>query len=121
VTVRKLTNLNYSNCYNEEMNNKWKLKHIVYWAVTDRTGHVVITQRPNLPLLAGMVVAVLAVMIPGFGRVVFGLAAFGALFTWAWLEIFSGVTPLRRAMGVLFMVLLLVLATVLLTLLKPLS
>lgn len=90
------------------------MKKIVRWCVSDRDGNVVIGQPANLPIMVGVLAALLTVVIPGVGRLVVGLIAFGALFTWAWLEIFDGTTPLRRVTGGLFIVALVTLSVLLL-------
>lgn len=66
----------------------------------DSEGHVVIAQPPNLPVLTGVAAAVLQSLLPS-GQLQIGaqLFAFGALFTWAWQEIFDGVNYFRRALG----------------------
>lgn len=57
-------------------------------------------QRPNLPLIVGGVSLILSWILPyGTWNFVAALVAFGALFTWAWLELFEGVTVVRRAIG----------------------
>ena len=73
--------------------------------ITDRHGKVVLNQRPNLPLIVWIVTLVLLHLVPGGTFKDFlQLLNFGALFTWAWLEIFDGTTPLRRIMGSVVMV-----------------
>lgn len=84
------------------------------WCVSDKDGNIVFGQRPNLPILSGTLMAVLAFVTPGYVRIVLSLISFGALFTWAWQEIFDGTTPLRRFLGGAFMVALLVVSTLLL-------
>lgn len=71
----------------------------------DRTGNIVIAQMPNLPLLVGLAAPLLHAILPS-GRLQTGvdLVAFGALFTWAWQEIFDGVNYFRRALGLIVLV-----------------
>ena len=66
----------------------------------DNEGNIVIAQPPNLPLLVGVTSSLLALVIPnGDLSRGFGTVAFGALFTWAWLELFEGVNYFRRGLG----------------------
>ncbi len=60
----------------------------------------VLFQAPNLPLIVGLLASLLAKILP-YGQLNFiaALIAFGALFTWGWLELFSGVNVFRRALG----------------------
>jgi hypothetical protein len=68
----------------------------------DDEGNVVIAQTPNPPLWAWLAATILK-LIPSNAYIlsVLDSIAFGALFTWAWLELFSGVNYLRRAMGLI--------------------
>jgi len=59
----------------------------------------VLTQKPNLPIIAWAVTSLGAKLFDGTGRELLEIIAFGALFTWAWLEIFQGVNNFRRALG----------------------
>jgi uncharacterized membrane protein len=66
-------------------------------------------QVPNLPIIVWFVATVLTHVLP-YGKLNFtaSLIAFGALFTWAWLEIFDGTNNFRRALGTAVMIILLV-------------
>ena len=67
----------------------------------DSQGNIVIAQMPNLPLLVGLTATLLRFVLPiGEIQTVSSLVAFGALFTWAWQELFEGVNYFRRALGV---------------------
>jgi hypothetical protein len=71
----------------------------------DERGEVVIAQPPNLPLTVGLTAFILQAILPaGSFRASFELVAFGALFTWAWLELFQGVNYFRRSLGFLGLV-----------------
>lgn len=71
----------------------------------DSEGNIVIAQPPNLPVLVGAAAALLRFVLPGGElQTVFGLVAFGALFTWAWQELFKGVNYFRRALGLIGLV-----------------
>lgn len=63
-------------------------------------GKIVLAQMPNLPILVGLAATLLQLILPS-GKIQTGLdlVAFGALFTWAWQELFEGVNYFRRALG----------------------
>lgn len=71
----------------------------------DSEGKIVIAQPPNLPLLVGIAATGLEFLLSS-GKLQTGvdLVAFGALFTWAWQEIFEGVNYFRRSLGLLGLV-----------------
>ena len=66
----------------------------------DSKGEIVLAQMPNLPILVGGAATLLQFLFPG-DKIQAGLdlVAFGALFTWAWQELFEGVNYFRRALG----------------------
>jgi hypothetical protein len=66
----------------------------------DREGKVVLGQMPNPPLFVWAGASLLKLIFTT-GKVNVGLdfLAFGALFTWAWEELFQGVNYFRRALG----------------------
>lgn len=68
----------------------------------DREGKIVLAQPPNLTISV-VIGATLLSMVFTTGRIHAGLnlIAFGALFTWAWEELFQGVNYFRRALGLL--------------------
>lgn len=68
----------------------------------DSQGNIVIAQAPNLPVLVGVAAIFLQYVLPsGQLHRVMELIAFGALFTWAWQELFEGVNYFRRALGLI--------------------
>ncbi len=71
----------------------------------DSEGKIVIAQMPNLPLLVWLAATLLQLFLTN-GRLQTGadLIAFGALFTWAWQELFAGVNYFRRALGLIVLV-----------------
>lgn len=71
----------------------------------DSEGNIVIAQMPNLPLIVGLAATIFQLIIPG-GKLQTGadLIAFGALFTWAWQEVFEGANYFRRALGMIVLV-----------------
>jgi hypothetical protein len=66
----------------------------------DQDGNIVIAQMPNLPLIVWILASLLKLIFMT-GQIGLGLdfLAFGALFTWAWQEIFDGVNYFRRVLG----------------------
>ena len=73
----------------------------------DRTGKVAIGALPNVPILVWLAAMLSGMLVKhGRGGSILRLVAFGALFTWAWLEIFQGVNYFRRALGLVVIVLL---------------
>jgi hypothetical protein len=70
----------------------------------DKDGRIVIAQRPNLPLSVGLTASVLG-FVPLLAQLheLLSWLAFGALFTWAWLELFSGDSPFRRLLGLVIL------------------
>ena len=78
----------------KNMHSIWKDKH----------GKVVIVQHPNAPLIVWFVSFLLAnlPMLSSYADL-FEIIAFGSIFTWAWLEIVSGVNLFRRLLGIVVM------------------
>lgn len=71
----------------------------------DSEGKIVIAQMPNLPVLVGLAAFFLQFVLPsGKMQTALALIAFGALFTWAWQELFAGVNYFRRALGLFTLV-----------------
>ena len=74
--------------------------------IKDKNGRTVLWQSPNLPIIVWAVATLAAKFITqGRPHQALGLIAFGAVFTWAWLEIFFGVNYFRRALGVIVLIL----------------
>lgn len=65
----------------------------------DREGHFVFVEAPNLPLITWFTMTLLAYPLTGKAALFATIVARGALFTWAWLELFQGVNYLRRGLG----------------------
>ncbi len=75
------------------------------WCWRDPNGQVVLGQTPNAPLVVWLAATGLAWVLPdGRGADSATLVAFGALFTWAWLELFQGVNGFRRLIGLVVLV-----------------
>ena len=71
----------------------------------DDNGNVVLWQNPNLPLWSWFIAMILTHLLP-YGRLNFAasLISFGALFTWAYLEITNGVNYFRRGVGLVVII-----------------
>ncbi len=71
----------------------------------DSEGRIVIAQMPNLPVIVGVTATALAFILPtGRIQTTADLVGFGALFTWAWQEMFEGVNYFRRSLGLIALV-----------------
>lgn len=71
----------------------------------DASGRVVLFQAPNLPIIVWLVTLVLSkLFVSGSVHDMLRVISFGALFTWAWLELFSGSNYLRRVLGFVVLV-----------------
>lgn len=68
----------------------------------DPTSKFVIFQTPNPPLIGWFLFTMLNLLWHGNQEIhhFFNLMSFGFIFTWAWLEITSGVNYFRRLLGV---------------------
>lgn len=66
----------------------------------DQEGNLAIAHKPNPPILIWATAALLQLVVPA-GNLHIGLeaVAFGALFTWGWLELTQGVNYFRRTLG----------------------
>jgi hypothetical protein len=72
-----------------------------------RNGRWVIVQWPNLPISVAVVATILKNIVPfGMANYTVALIAFGAFFTWSWLEIFDGNSKFRRVLGLVVMIVL---------------
>jgi hypothetical protein len=71
----------------------------------DRHGKVKVWQTPNLPLML-WAVATAANMVARHGspHKFFDVVAFGAIFTWAYLEVRTGDSWFRRVLGALVLI-----------------
>lgn len=66
----------------------------------DDKGNLTLAQKPNLPIVIWAVARLLQfVFTNGTFATLLETISFGALFTWAWLELFKGDTPFRRIVG----------------------
>jgi hypothetical protein len=76
--------------------------HTIFY---DKDGKLAVAQRPNLPVITWFITMLLAFLIKnGRGHTFFDVISFGAIFTWAWLEIFHGKSYFRRVLGLVVMI-----------------
>lgn len=86
-------------------NRKAKTITLLNRTFRDHEGKIVIAQMPNLPLLVGLAATSLQLILPSSDlKTGLDLVAFGALFTWAWQEMFEGVNYFRQALGLVVLV-----------------
>jgi hypothetical protein len=78
-----------------------KTKSFIDSCIKDDSGTVTLVQWPNGPLFVWLVTRFLIVPRSGSYQTFFDYIAYGALFTWAWLEMTTGVNYFRRLLGVL--------------------
>ena len=66
-----------------------------------KDGKIIIWQFPNIPIIVwGIGLVISKVFNEGIIHDLASAVSFGAIFTWAYLEIFQGVNYFRRALGV---------------------
>lgn len=71
----------------------------------DSNGKIVLAEMPNPPLILWIVASLLTlVFTSGKINTVLDFLANGALFTWAWMELFQGVNYFRRALGLVVLI-----------------
>jgi uncharacterized membrane protein len=70
----------------------------------DSDGKIVIWQKPNIPIIIWVVSLLLVQLTQGKLGEFFSFISYGALFTWAYLEIFHGVNLFRRLLGLIALV-----------------
>jgi len=69
-----------------------------------KDGKIVIWQFPNIPIIIwGLSLLLAKIVTEGPVHNLASAISFGALFTWAWLEIFQGVNYFRRALGLVIL------------------
>lgn len=70
----------------------------------EASNKTVIFQKPNGPLIVWLAALVLSkIFTEGYWYSFFSVVSYGALFTWAWLEIFYGHNYFRRTLGVVIL------------------
>ncbi len=87
-----------------------KKQSIIDRCYKDKNDKVIWWQFPNAPLITGVVCLLAQRVVPESSlqlQLLLQLVGFGALFTWAWLEMFSGITYARRTVGLIVMIFLL--------------
>jgi hypothetical protein len=83
-----------------------KKQSLVDKFIKDKHSNVVLWQTPNGPIILWAFAELMAGIIgTGATHRLFAFLSFGALFTWAWLEIFQGASYFRRALGLLVLIL----------------
>lgn len=69
----------------------------------------IFAQTPNLPIIVWFVTLLLLFFpIPKLFGEIISLISFGAIFTWAWLEIFEGVNLFRKVLGVVVLTIIII-------------
>ncbi len=73
----------------------------------DKDGNVVIWQMPNIPLATWIITTILSkIFSSGKPFDLFKAVSFGALFTWALMELLTSVNYFRRLLGLAVLVML---------------
>lgn len=71
----------------------------------DSEGKITIAQPPNLTLIVWFSATLLKLLLnSGTIYSIVDTIAFGALFTWAWEELFQGVNYFRRGLGAIVLI-----------------
>ncbi len=71
----------------------------------DKNGKQALVEKPNIPLIGWFVFMILGRLLPvGSLRNVSEIISFGFIFTWAWLEIYSGKSYARRLLGAVVLI-----------------
>ena len=85
-------------------------KHADYVKIwfKNKQGQWAIAQRPNVIIIFWALAELASMFLKGKPHHAASLIAFGALFTWAWLEAFQGVNYFRRLLGGIVLLMLLV-------------
>lgn len=70
----------------------------------DKNGKVVIFLWPNSPLWAWIITKIILLFpLPTYIQEPVEVVSFGALFTWAWIELFRGANLFRRSLGIIML------------------
>ena len=89
------------------MNNEQKNQSFIERCYKDSHGKVTLMQPPNVPLLVWLASRLGLYALPHHflhARNLLEAASYGALFTWAWLEVFKGSNYLRQLLGLLVII-----------------
>lgn len=81
-----------------------KTKHLYKKCFCDEKDNVVLFQLPNIPFIVWFSSFVLSSITTGTIQKALEAISFGALFTWAWLEVFKGTNYFRRVLGMIVLV-----------------
>ena len=75
------------------------IEQIIQKTFKDKDGKLALAGMPNPPLIAWLSSLPLGWLLSGTSEKFVSVIGHGALFTWAWLELFQGVNYFRRALG----------------------
>ena len=78
-------------------------KTFVDKCIRNDKGEITVFQKPNLPILVWVMATIITKFSHGSIQNFFSIIAFGSLFTWGWLELFSGANYLRKILGLLIL------------------
>lgn len=71
----------------------------------DSDGRLAVVQRPNVPIILWLATRALQVFTEhGRPARLLDVVGFGALFTWSWLELFHGRAYVRRVLGLVVLI-----------------
>ena len=70
----------------------------------DEKGNWALAAAPNLPIIVWFAAMLVSLFVTGTLHTIVATLARGALFTWAWLELFEGVNYFRRTLGLMVLV-----------------
>lgn len=70
----------------------------------DSDNKITVFQKPNLSITVWAISLLVKQLTDGKIYELFDIIGFGALFTWAWLEIFQGVNYFRRVLGLIVLI-----------------
>jgi hypothetical protein len=73
-----------------------------------KDNRLALAQRPNLPIIIWAMARLAVLVLSGPAVNVARAIAFGALFTWAFQEVFQGVNYFRRALGLVVLSMLII-------------
>lgn len=73
-------------------------------AFKDTEGKWALAAAPNLPILTWFIALLISFLVHGTLHILLATLQQGALFVWAWLELFQGVNYFRRSLGFVVLV-----------------
>jgi hypothetical protein len=81
-----------------------KKQNFIDKCLKDSEGKTVLAQKPNFPILIWLGSLLLRPILSGNLYTLIDLIGFGALFTWAYLELFQGINYFRRLLGLVVLI-----------------